>query len=42
MPGQLAHARPYEESLKAGWELQQRPYQTAGVKNIQRQHQKTG
>lgn len=41
VPGQLASAPgPYEESLKAGWELQQRPYETAGVKNIQRQHQK--
>jgi acetyl-CoA carboxylase carboxyltransferase component len=41
VPGQLASAPgPYEDSLKAGWELQQRPYQTAGVKNIQRQHQK--
>ncbi len=41
VPGQLASAPgPYEESLKAGWELQQRPYQAAGVKNIQRQHQK--
>ena len=41
VPGQLASTPgPYEESLKAGWELQQRPYQTAGVKNTQRQHQK--
>jgi acetyl-CoA carboxylase carboxyltransferase component len=41
VPGQVASAPGiYEESLKAGWELQQRPYQTAGVKNIQRQHQK--
>jgi acetyl-CoA carboxylase carboxyltransferase component len=41
VPGQIASAPGvYEESLKAGWELQQRPYQTAGVKNIQRQHQK--
>lgn len=41
VPGQIAAAPGlYEESLKAGWELQQRPYQTAGVKNIQRQHQK--
>ncbi len=41
VPGQLASAPGiYEESLKAGWELQQRPYQAAGVKNIQRQHQK--
>jgi len=42
VPGQIASAPGlYEESLKAGWELQQRPYQTAGVKNIQRQHQKS-
>ncbi len=41
VPGQIASAPGlYEQSLKAGWELQQRPYQTAGVKNIQRQHQK--
>jgi acetyl-CoA carboxylase carboxyltransferase component len=41
VPGQLASAPgPYEKSLKAGWELQQRPYETAGVKNTQRQHQK--
>ncbi len=41
VPGQLASAPgPYEDSLKAGWELQQRPHQTAGVKNIQRQHLK--
>lgn len=41
VPGQVASAPGlYEESLKAGWELQQRPYQAAGVKNIQRQHQK--
>ncbi len=41
VPGQLASTPgPYEESLKAGWELQQRPYQAAGVKNTQRQHQK--
>jgi acetyl-CoA carboxylase carboxyltransferase component len=41
VPGQIASSPgPYEESLKAGWELQQRPHQTAGVKNIQRQHQK--
>jgi acetyl-CoA carboxylase carboxyltransferase component len=41
VPGQIASAPGlYEESLKAGWELQQRPYRTAGVKNIQRQHQK--
>jgi acetyl-CoA carboxylase carboxyltransferase component len=41
VPGQIASTPgPYEESLKSGWELQQRPYRTAGVKNIQRQHQK--
>jgi acetyl-CoA carboxylase carboxyltransferase component len=41
VPGQVASTPGlYEESLKAGWELQQRPRQTAGVKNIQRQHQK--
>lgn len=41
VPGQIA-SEPglYEESLKAGWELQQRPLRTAGVKNVQRQHQK--
>jgi acetyl-CoA carboxylase carboxyltransferase component len=41
VPGQVA-SEPglYETSLKAGWELQQRPYNAAGVKNIQRQHQK--
>jgi acetyl-CoA carboxylase carboxyltransferase component len=41
VPGQIASVPGlYEESLKSGWELQLRPYQTAGVKNIQRQHQK--
>jgi acetyl-CoA carboxylase carboxyltransferase component len=41
VPGQIASAPGlYEDSLKAGWELQQRPYLTPGVKNIQRQHQK--
>ncbi len=41
VPGEIASTPgPYEESLKAGWELQQRPYKAAGVKNIQRQHQK--
>ncbi len=41
VPGQVStEPGPYEESLKAGWELQQRPYRAAGVKNIQRQHQK--
>src|SRR6056297_1820180 len=41
VPGQIDTAPgAYEEALKAGWELQQRPYRAAGVKNIQRQHQK--
>ena len=41
VPGQIAYSPgPYEESLKAGLELQNRPYRAAGVKNIQRQHQK--
>ncbi len=41
VPGQIA-SEPglYEKALKHGWELQQRPYTAAGVKNIQRQHQK--
>jgi acetyl-CoA carboxylase carboxyltransferase component len=41
VPGEIA-AEPglYEKSLKAGWELQQRPFRAAGVKSIQRQHQK--
>ncbi len=41
VPGQLA-SEPglYEKALKAGWELQQRPLRAAGVRNIQRQHQK--
>ncbi len=41
MPGQLA-SEPgvYEASMQAGWDLQRRPFETAGVKNIQRQHQK--
>ncbi|MEM6582028.1 MAG: carboxyl transferase domain-containing protein [Pseudomonadota bacterium] len=41
VPGQLAsEPGAYEESMKAGWELQQRPHVAAGVKSIQRQHQK--
>ncbi len=41
VPGQLASAPGlYEKALRHGWELQQRPYRAAGVKNIQRQHQK--
>ncbi len=41
VPGQIA-TEPglYEEALKAGFELQQRPRLAAGVKNIERQHQK--
>ncbi len=41
VPGQVA-SEPglYEKTLKAGWDLQKRPYNAAGVKNIQRQHQK--
>ncbi len=41
VPGQIASTPGvYEESMQAGWELQQRPYTTAGVKAVQRQHQK--
>jgi acetyl-CoA carboxylase carboxyltransferase component len=41
VPGQVASAPGlYENSLKAGWELQNRPFNAAGVKGIQRQHQK--
>jgi len=41
VPGQLA-SEPglYEEALKAGFELQQRPYVASGTKNTQRQHLK--
>jgi acetyl-CoA carboxylase carboxyltransferase component len=41
VPGQVA-TEPglYEEALKKGWELQQRPYQAAGTKSVQRQHLK--
>ena len=41
VPGQIA-SEPglYERALKHGWELQQRPYEAAGVSSIQRQHQK--
>jgi acetyl-CoA carboxylase carboxyltransferase component len=41
VPGEIA-AQPglYEKALKSGWELQTRPHRTAGVKSIQRQHQK--
>ena len=41
VPGQVASAPGlYEDALRHGWELQQRPYRAAGVKNIQRQHLK--
>ena len=41
VPGQVASTPgPYEEALKSGWDLQQRPYRAAGVKNTMRQHQK--
>ena len=41
VPGQLASAPGlYEEALKSGWELQQRPYLASGTKNTQRQHLK--
>jgi acetyl-CoA carboxylase carboxyltransferase component len=41
VPGQIA-TEPgiYEEALKAGFDLQHRPRHAAGVKNIERQHQK--
>jgi acetyl-CoA carboxylase carboxyltransferase component len=41
VPGQIA-TEPglYEEALKAGYELQQRPREAAGIKSIERQHQK--
>ena len=41
VPGQIA-SEPglYEEALKAGHALQQRPRQAAEIKNIERQHQK--
>ncbi len=41
VPGQL-ETEPglYENALKHGLELQRRPYQAAGVKNVQRQHLK--
>lgn len=41
VPGQVqTEPGPYEETLKAGWTLQQRPIAAAGVKAIERQHQK--
>ncbi|MFT7176741.1 MAG: acetyl-CoA carboxylase carboxyltransferase component, partial [Halioglobus sp.] len=41
VPGAIA-TEPglYETSLKSGWDLQRRPYQAAGIKSTQRQHQK--
>ncbi|MEM0952556.1 MAG: carboxyl transferase domain-containing protein [Pseudomonadota bacterium] len=41
VPGQIA-SEPglFEEAMKAGFELQQRPRGAAGVKSIERQHQK--
>ena len=41
VPGQIV-TEPglYEEALKAGHDLQQRPRLAAGIKNIERQHQK--
>ncbi|MEP4147932.1 MAG: carboxyl transferase domain-containing protein [Halioglobus sp.] len=41
VPGQVdSEPGLYENALKRGWELQQRPYEASGVKNTQRQHQK--
>jgi acetyl-CoA carboxylase carboxyltransferase component len=41
VPGQVATTPGlYEEALRAGYELQQKPRQAAGVKAIERQHQK--
>ena len=41
VPGQVATTPGlYEQTLKAGYELQQKPRQAAGVKAIERQHQK--
>jgi len=41
VPGQIA-TEPglFEEAMLAGYELQQRPHRAAGIKNIERQHQK--
>ena len=41
VPGQVA-TEPglYEEALRAGYELQQKPHRAAGIKAIERQHQK--
>jgi acetyl-CoA carboxylase carboxyltransferase component len=41
VPGQIANTPGiYEETLEKGHHLRHRPYTAAGVKNIQRQHQK--
>jgi acetyl-CoA carboxylase carboxyltransferase component len=41
VPGQIANVPGiYEETLQKGHDLRHRPYTAAGVKNIQRQHQK--
>ena len=41
VPGQLATAPgPYEDALRHGAALQRRPYEAAGVRNVQRQHLK--
>ena len=41
VPGQITEAPGlYEENLKSGYELQQRPRLAAGTANIRKQHQK--
>ena len=41
VPGQIAsEPGPYEDALRAGAALQARPYEAAGVRNVQRQHLK--
>ena len=41
VPGQVATTPGlYEEALRAGYELQQKPRKAAGVKAVERQHQK--
>ncbi|MFV8817226.1 acyl-CoA carboxylase subunit beta [Haliea sp. E17] len=41
VPGQVdSEPGLFEKAMKHGWDLQQRPYEAAGVKNIQRQHLK--
>jgi acetyl-CoA carboxylase carboxyltransferase component len=41
VPGQISYQPGlYENTLKKGYDLTRRPYNAAGVKNIQRQHQK--